>query len=676
MILIIGMMATVDLSIEIAPKVSGTTFTVDDSGGAHFTKIQDAIDVAHWGDTVYVYNGTYNEHIIIDQSIDIIGENNETTVIEGTYFNDVVTIIGDNVNLIGFKIMGNNNDGIILNDVKNCIISNNIITNNDNGISLISSNGNEIINNIISNHWIGIYLSNSDGNTISGNDVSSGDSDGIIFISSNLNTISGNTLSLNLYNHVILKNSNNNVISDNSMLGFGYGINLYNSIVNTISSNIMTTNGIFIEGNQIEYWNTHNIDTSNILDGNPIYYWKNLNGGSIPPSDSGQILLANCTNVLVNDQYISGGNIVGILLGFSSNNTFDNITVFSWSDSIIFFESGGNKIINSKIVTNGFLTIRSISSDNIILINSSLDSISSICNLKNSHVTLINSSTQLSDDIIVDTVSTLTRKWFLHVNVTDSQGNPIPNAKVNIKDNQNGDYNKTFITNTNGKYNWIPQTEYIEKKSGKIYYTPHQISAWNDTLIGHAYPDPVMDQSKTVNIVLYNGTQLDLETGWNLVSLPRSQSNTDIVNVLQSIEGRFDALQWYDSNDVNDPWKHHQNSKPQSMNDLKNLDSPIGFWLHVTDPQGTSLVVFGDESTSSQTIGLKKGWNMVGYPSLTNHNRTTGLNTLKFGTEVDAIQYFDSSTETWHFLEEGNSFEIGRGYWFHATTDCIWEVPL
>jgi hypothetical protein len=213
-------------------------------------------------------------------------------------------------------------------------------------------------------------------------------------------------------------------------------------------------------------------------------------------------------------------------------------------------------------------------------------------------------------------------------------GNPVPNANVKIEDNLNGSYNETFTTNINGIIRWIPVTEYIEQDTDgdtvgeKTYFTPHRIIAWNNSLVGYADPDPLMEQSKTVNIVLYNGTLLDLNQDWNLISLPRPQSDTNLQTVLQSIESRYDSGQGYNTSDNSDPWKDYHVSKPSQMNDLRDLNNDMGFWLRITDPEGTSLVVFGNEPTSNQTIQLYKGWNLVGYPSLTNYNRTSGLTTL------------------------------------------------
>ena len=65
------------------PVQAGTTWTVDDDGPADFSKIQDAINASSDGDTVFVYSGTYYENLWIDQSINLTGEDRNTTKIIG-----------------------------------------------------------------------------------------------------------------------------------------------------------------------------------------------------------------------------------------------------------------------------------------------------------------------------------------------------------------------------------------------------------------------------------------------------------------------------------------------------------------------------------------------------------------------------------------------------------------
>ena len=123
---------------------------VDDDGGADYTKIQDAIDNATSGDTIIVYNGTYNENIIVNKKLDIIGSGDSNIIgvdeIEGK---PVVLIEVNEVILSKFKIQGFF-DGIYLSGVNDCQITYNHIINNERGIYLIESFDNVISNNLIS----------------------------------------------------------------------------------------------------------------------------------------------------------------------------------------------------------------------------------------------------------------------------------------------------------------------------------------------------------------------------------------------------------------------------------------------------------------------------------------------------------------------------------------------
>ena len=67
---------------------------------------------------------------------------------------------------------------------------------------------------------------------------------------------------------------------------------------------------------------------------------------------------------------------------------------------------------------------------------------------------------------------------------------------------------------------------------------------------------------------------------------------------------------------------------------------------------------------------------MVGYPSLTTYNRTEGLNNLAFNNQVDTIWSYDATTQKWEEMGESDYFEIGKGYYIHAKSECEWEVPL
>jgi hypothetical protein len=102
----------------------------------------------------------------------------------------------------------------------------------------------------------------------------------------------------------------------------------------------------------------------------------------------------------------------------------------------------------------------------------------------------------------------------------------------------------------------------------------------------------------------------------------------------------------------------------------------MGLWVHVIDPGGATLVVFGDVLTSPQNIGLYPGWNQVGYPSTTDKIRISALNNIFFDTEVDAIWTHNATTQTWKEITASDNFEVGRGYWIHSKVTKTWIVPL
>ena len=85
---------------------SAKTITVDDDGGADYTKIQDAINASENGNTIRVFDGTYIENVIVNKSINLIGNGSEITSIDAKGNGDVVKITADWVNISGFNVTG------------------------------------------------------------------------------------------------------------------------------------------------------------------------------------------------------------------------------------------------------------------------------------------------------------------------------------------------------------------------------------------------------------------------------------------------------------------------------------------------------------------------------------------------------------------------------------------
>jgi nitrous oxidase accessory protein NosD len=132
--MLFGMIVIVDVTMDFTLNAKGTTHYVNTTGsGGAYISIQDAIDNASDIDTVFVYNGTYYERIVVNKSISLVGEDRNNTTIDGEMTGNVILINVDGVILSGFTVTrgGNNNleAGIKLENVQNCLIYNNTVIN-------------------------------------------------------------------------------------------------------------------------------------------------------------------------------------------------------------------------------------------------------------------------------------------------------------------------------------------------------------------------------------------------------------------------------------------------------------------------------------------------------------------------------------------------------------------
>lgn len=466
--------ATFHISLVMLPEnARGGILYVGGTGPLNYTTIQEAINDAMWFDTIFVYSGTYYEQVVINIGISLVGEDRNSTIINGSGVGRVIHVTSDLVTIEGFTITNSNlvYSGIELDHVTNCQISDNNISHNGAGIVIWSSDVITITNNIISNNTFGPgiwgLVSNSD--TITNNDVSMNEGSGIFLAYSNWTTFRNNSVSLNVGDGIgtdsshhatfsenkITSNKDNGIllayssfitvewnnISDNGM-GFylwetdncliannnassnrgdglysaasdgntilyndfsfsgrygidlagsfsdiianntvlstdDHGLLLWGSLYNNITGNLMAGSGIGIGSGSgmIAHWNTHLIDTSNTVNGKPVYYWKNVTSGTVPLG-AGQVILANCTKVIIHNQS-TGDSSTGILIGFSFNNTIvdNHISNNSWH-GLSLQHSDSNTIFGNNISDNQWFGIHLfISNTNRIYHNNFIDNL-------------------------------------------------------------------------------------------------------------------------------------------------------------------------------------------------------------------------------------------------------------------------------------------------------------
>jgi parallel beta-helix repeat protein len=617
----------------------------------------------------------------------IINNNASNNGMYGIYVMDSTEItIGNNT------VFSNDEHGIYLRDsIDNDIINNSVCLNYDYGIYLRYSHDNNIIGNIANSNGDGILIRESHRNNIFGNDALDNrygpfSGEGIYLSYSTGNNVTGNNFSFNEIG-IAFGESDENIIINNNVSSNKYsGMSLLGSNGNSILGNTMIKNGIVIQGYHLENWNTHIITTSNTVNGKPVYYWKNQTGGIVPP-DAGQVILVNCTDIIVENQELINAS-AGIVLGFSSNNTIvgNNASLNSY-DGVSLSWSSNNNITGNIAKNNHRSGIYLYYSDVTIVVDNDVSS-----NSRKGIYVFSSSYNNITENFVSDNEIgiSLFSKYSKFNNITyNTFLNNYYGIYLRYSSNSTIHHND-IINNMVQAYQYDTFDNFWDDGKGEGNYWDDYLGVDDgsngrtagdgvgDTEIPHPFFDEGNGYYQLDNYPLMNpiGNYTYLYEGWNLISIPYCLSDTTLEYVLSSINGSYDAIQWYNSTDTIDHWKHHHTLKPPNMNDLDNIFHTMGFWVHIIELGGVLFEYPGIQPTSNQNVTLNTGWNLVGYPSLTSYNRTEGLNNLTFKSQVEAIWTYNSATQRWGELGESDFFQVGRGYYIHAEIECVWEVPL
>jgi hypothetical protein len=251
-----------------------------------FASIQYAIDASNNGDTVYVQSGTYYENLNFNgKNINLIGEDNLTTIIEAEYANSRIVTFNSGENAT-------------------CVLSGFTLSNNSNGaISVVGANPtlqNLIIKGNSANNGGGIYVNDSQGLTINNCELSENSSSGhggavSIWYNSNV-SINNSTFTNNesqtgggVYSFNSSLDINYSIFNLNVATGDGGGITISstsnsqldmvnNTMHNNSAVNDPQSNGIRLAGSGSSANITNSIIWENISGDNFSITYSNIQG--------------------------------------------------------------------------------------------------------------------------------------------------------------------------------------------------------------------------------------------------------------------------------------------------------------------------------------------------------------------------------------------------------------
>ena len=187
-------------------------------------------------------------------------------------------------------------------------------------------------------------------------------------------------------NHFSTEKAENCLILANDITNNTYGVWLPSSLNCYVADNYITDNtcgaslsgcsGSVFRNNRLERnqyaildegYSDNDLDTSNTIDGKPIYYWINQHDMTVP-SDAGLVVLKNCSGIKVENLSLKGnGN--GLLVCYTSDSTISGNILSANLNGIILRQSHNNVITGNQVTDNENSGIALTNSDNNKVLN-------------------------------------------------------------------------------------------------------------------------------------------------------------------------------------------------------------------------------------------------------------------------------------------------------------------
>ncbi len=319
----------------------------------NYTSLQEAINAAENGDTILVNQGAYHENVIVNKTLSIIGENAETTIIDGGTGDFAILIDADSVTVSGFTIRstqhyesGPTHVSVILDAVGNCTLCGNIITGSDQGIALDAASQNFIVHNNITQNHFALILSQSKSNTVRENNILN---DGIavwLTQSSDGNLIDKNNMTCT--SGIQVAGSSGNVITSNNFTDNSPGVELDNSSNTTLVNNWFIHDGIIIGYGSHTYGNTVQ---GNFVNGKRLVYLEGVSNYTV--GDAGQVIVVNCTHIRLEGLNLSATTIGAQFLSADSLEIVGNDFSENVVDGLVLMETSNSSIAENQFEANG-----------------------------------------------------------------------------------------------------------------------------------------------------------------------------------------------------------------------------------------------------------------------------------------------------------------------------------
>ena len=150
-------------------------------------------------------------------------------------------------------------------------------------------------------------------------------------------------------NPAVLCYTGSNTLTGNTFIGNTQGV-ILQSTGNVLKNNVFVNNTDSLPINQANFQN--DIDSSNTLNGKPMYYWVNQQNKTVP-SDAGFVALVNCSGIVVQNLVLAN-QTQGVLLAFTSNCTLTGNVLANNTYGVFLYGSPFNQFVGNNLTDNGY----------------------------------------------------------------------------------------------------------------------------------------------------------------------------------------------------------------------------------------------------------------------------------------------------------------------------------
>ena len=161
-----------------------------------------------------------------------------------------------------------------------------------------------------------------------------------------------------------------------------------------------------------------------------------------------------------------------------------------------------------------------------------------------------------------------------------------------------------------------------------------------------------------------SGFLLELQAGWNLISLPVVPTQTATAKLLAPLIQLHELVTVWGFTPPN-TWSYF---KPPNLGTLTSMVDGKGYWVFVTDAINITIVGYViTPGSAPPTYPLATGWNLVGFKPQPIGNETVATYLTSINMKYTVAWVYNNLNATWIKATPGLQLAPGQGMWIYMT---------